>query len=109
MSFPILDLYDDIKTFRIFKITILEYVHKRGIVYRDIKPDNFLLERDFPLQISRLAMYDSEDETPEAKIRDHKLLVGRKHCISLVDFGSCCFRLLHSSCPSHKSFFPRKQ
>ncbi|CAG8666386.1 24043_t:CDS:2 [Gigaspora margarita] len=67
-------------------VTILEYIHKQGVVYRDVKPDNFLLERNFPLQISRLAAFDSDDDASETKLKDLKLLVSRKHHISIVDF-----------------------
>ncbi|CAG8506043.1 2215_t:CDS:2 [Scutellospora calospora] len=72
-------------------VTILEYIHKKGVVYRDVKPDNFLLERNFPLQISRLAAFDSDDDASEAKLKDLKLLVGRKHHMSVVDFGLSAF------------------
>ncbi|CAG8741266.1 36040_t:CDS:2, partial [Racocetra persica] len=78
-------------------VTILEYIHKQGVVYRDVKPDNFLLEKNFPLQISRLAAFDSDDDASEAKLKDLKLLVSRKHHISIVDFGLSSFYLDHET------------
>ncbi|CAG8494860.1 912_t:CDS:2 [Dentiscutata heterogama] len=78
-------------------VTILEYIHKQGVVYRDVKPDNFLLERNFPLQISRLAAFDSDDDASETKIKDLKLLVSRKHHINIVDFGLSAFYIDHET------------
>nr|CAG8590551.1 4261_t:CDS:10 [Entrophospora candida]CAG8595363.1 4012_t:CDS:10 [Entrophospora candida] len=68
-------------------VSILEYIHNKGIVYRDIKPDNFLLEKCFPISSDRILMYNTFDETPESKLRDFQLLIGRKHKVFLVDFG----------------------
>lgn len=66
-------------------MTILEHVHKKGIVYRDVKPDNFLLERDFGISIKELEKWDSEN-SPKP-LEDYRPLLGRTHKISLVDFG----------------------
>jgi serine/threonine protein kinase len=71
-------------------VNILEHVHNRGIVYRDVKPDNFLLERDFPFSIKDLEKWDSED--PPKPMEDYRPLLDSSHRISLVDFGMFFFK-----------------
>jgi serine/threonine protein kinase len=67
-------------------VNILEHVHNQGIVYRDVKPDNFLLERKFPLSIKDLEKWDTED--PPRSMEDYRPLLDSPHKISLVDFGT---------------------
>ncbi|CAB4390146.1 unnamed protein product [Rhizophagus irregularis] len=84
-------------------VTILEHVHKKGIVYRDVKPDNFLLERDFGISIKELEKWDSEN-SPKP-LEDYRPLLGRTHKISLVDFGLSTFYIDKRT----KRHVPRKQ
>ena len=72
-------------------MNILEHVHSQGIVYRDVKPDNFLLERDFPLLIKDLEKWDS-DSSPRP-MEDYRPLLDNPHKISLVDFGMLIINL----------------
>ncbi|CAG8499863.1 1284_t:CDS:2 [Ambispora leptoticha] len=58
-------------------VNIMEGVHRQGIVYRDVKPDNFLLEYDF-----KLPEFDQEQPP------DIQLLYQNQHTVSIVDFGS---------------------
>ncbi|CAG8570935.1 878_t:CDS:2, partial [Ambispora gerdemannii] len=61
-------------------VTIMECVHREGIVYRDVKPENFLLEYEFKLP----EYLDSDQEQPP----DTELLYQSKHTVSIIDFGS---------------------
>ncbi|RIA83620.1 kinase-like domain-containing protein [Glomus cerebriforme] len=70
-------------------VTILEHVHNKGIVYRDVKPDNFLLEQDFEIPIKELEKWDSDD--PPKPLEDYHPLLDRSHKISLVDYGLSTF------------------
>ncbi|ORZ14445.1 hypothetical protein BCR41DRAFT_377955 [Lobosporangium transversale] len=56
-------------------ITQLESIHKKGIVYRDIKPENFLLDTDIVLP-----------DAPASPISPTCLKNG-SHALSIVDFG----------------------
>ncbi|GBC08404.1 hypothetical protein RclHR1_08090008 [Rhizophagus clarus] len=84
-------------------VNILEHVHNKGIVYRDVKPDNFLLEREFAISIKELEKWDSED-SPKP-LEDYRPLLGRSHKISLVDFGLSTFYIDKRT----KRHVPRKQ
>jgi serine/threonine protein kinase len=69
-------------------VTIMESIHRHGIVYRDVKPENFLLEREFQLPvIPNITAYDSDEEKATLKLSDRKILFQRKHTAYIVDFG----------------------
>lgn len=66
----------------------MEGVHRHGIVYRDVKPENFLFEREFHLPVTpNLCAYDSDEEKSNRKLVDRKILFQRKHTVYIVDFG----------------------
>jgi serine/threonine protein kinase len=47
-------------------LTVLEYLHSRGVAYRDLKPENILVERRSPLHL-RFADFGMASDQPDLK------------------------------------------
>lgn len=39
-------------TFKLIKITFLDFLHNAGVIYRDLKPENILIDHDFHIKLT---------------------------------------------------------
>ncbi|KAG9290129.1 hypothetical protein G9A89_010435 [Geosiphon pyriformis] len=71
-------------------VNIMEGIHQKSIVYRDVKPENFLLQLDFEIpKIPGKDCYESDsDSTSAYRARANaKILYKKKPLVYIVDFG----------------------